>query len=169
MAGNIDLANNIGAPLAQLLKRPEITIEQLAPVLRDLAPDLFVVVEGREPKGESPDTLLTRTLPAFREQPVAKSASHLPTAIREELKSVETEIKYEGYLQQQQRAIERLKEIPADRPKAVLCAGGLRSSSVISALLRAGISGCHNVAGGMREWSKAGYSTVKPGGSQGGA
>ena len=66
-------------------------------------------------------------------------------------------------------AIERLKEIPADRPKAVLCAGGLRSSSVISALLRAGISGCHNVAGGMREWSKAGYSTVKPGGSQGGA
>jgi hydroxyacylglutathione hydrolase len=67
------------------------------------------------------------------------------------------------------QAIERLKEIPADRPKAVLCAGGLRSSSVISALLRAGISGCHNVAGGMREWSKAGYSTVKPGGSQGGA
>ena len=67
------------------------------------------------------------------------------------------------------QAIERLKEIPADRPKAVLCAGGLRSSSVISALLRAGISGCYNVAGGMREWSKAGYSTVKPGGSQGGA
>ena len=67
------------------------------------------------------------------------------------------------------QTIERLKEIPADRPKAVLCAGGLRSSSVISALLRAGISGCYNVAGGMREWSKAGYSTVKPGGSQGGA
>jgi len=59
-------------------------------------------------------------------------------------------------------AIERMKEIPADRPKAVLCAGGLRSSSVISALLRAGMSGWYNVAGGMREWTKAGYPTVKP-------
>jgi len=67
------------------------------------------------------------------------------------------------------QAIERLREIPADRPKAVLCAGGLRSSSVISALLRAGMTGFHNVAGGMREWSKAGYGTVKPGGSQSGA
>ena len=34
----------------------------------------------------------------------------LPSALRNELKSVETEIKYEGYLQQQQRAIERLKK-----------------------------------------------------------
>jgi tRNA U34 5-carboxymethylaminomethyl modifying enzyme MnmG/GidA len=34
----------------------------------------------------------------------------LPSAIRNELKSVETEIKYEGYLLQQQRAIERLKK-----------------------------------------------------------
>src|SRR5205814_3055010 len=30
--------------------------------------------------------------------------------VRNELKAVETEIKYEGYLQQQQRAIERLKK-----------------------------------------------------------
>jgi tRNA uridine 5-carboxymethylaminomethyl modification enzyme len=34
----------------------------------------------------------------------------LPSAIRNELKSVETEIKYAGYLQQQNRAIERLKK-----------------------------------------------------------
>ncbi len=51
-----------------------------------------------------------RTLPAFRYQPVARNASALPIDIREELKSVETEIKYEGYLSQQQRAIERLKK-----------------------------------------------------------
>jgi hydroxyacylglutathione hydrolase len=67
------------------------------------------------------------------------------------------------------QAIERRNEIPASRPKAVLCAGGLRSSSVISALLRSGISGWYNVAGGMREWSKAGYPTVKSGESQSGA
>ena len=30
-----------GQPLAQLLKRPEVTIEQLAPLLRNLAPDFF--------------------------------------------------------------------------------------------------------------------------------
>src|SRR5437660_1325188 len=60
------------------------------------------------------------------------------------------------------QALSRMGELPADRPKAVLCAGGLRSSSVISALRRAGLTDCYNVAGGMREWVKAGYSTVKP-------
>ena len=34
----------------------------------------------------------------------------LSSEIRNELKSVETEIKYEGYLLQQQRAIERMKK-----------------------------------------------------------
>ena len=36
-------------------------------------------------------------------------------------------------------AVRRLAEVPPDRPKAVLCAGGLRSSSVISALEREGM------------------------------
>ena len=36
--------------------------------------------------------------------------ARLSSAIRNELKSVETEIKYDGYLLQQQRAIERLKK-----------------------------------------------------------
>jgi hydroxyacylglutathione hydrolase len=64
------------------------------------------------------------------------------------------------------QAIERMRELPADRPKAVLCAGGLRSSSVISALLRAGMGDWYNVAGGMREWTKAGYAAVTSGGSK---
>jgi tRNA uridine 5-carboxymethylaminomethyl modification enzyme len=34
----------------------------------------------------------------------------LPSSARNELKSVETEIKYAGYLEQQQRSIERLKK-----------------------------------------------------------
>jgi tRNA uridine 5-carboxymethylaminomethyl modification enzyme len=84
-----DLSSAIGQPLAQLLKRPEITIERMVPVLRDLDTDFF-----------------------FREADDARRTTddHLPSAIRNELKSVETEIKYEGYLQQQQRAIERLKK-----------------------------------------------------------
>jgi tRNA uridine 5-carboxymethylaminomethyl modification enzyme len=75
----------LGQTLAQLLKRPEITIEQLVPALRTLAPEFFARV------------------------PSATDAK-LPSEIRNELKSVETEIKYEGYLLQQQRAIDRLKK-----------------------------------------------------------
>jgi tRNA uridine 5-carboxymethylaminomethyl modification enzyme len=73
-----ELSSAVGQSLAQLLKRPEITIEQLAAVLRDLMPRFF----ERDSSSE----------------------------IRNELKSVETEIKYAGYLDQQQRAIERLKK-----------------------------------------------------------
>jgi len=78
-----------GQPLAQLLKRPEITIEHLAPVLRNLAPDFF----ARDSSVSS-----------------VSSVVKLSSEVRNELKSVETEIKYEGYLLQQQRAMERLKK-----------------------------------------------------------
>jgi tRNA uridine 5-carboxymethylaminomethyl modification enzyme len=85
-----DLSSAIGQSCAQLLKRPEITIEQLAPILRELDPVFF----ERE---------------AIRENP-CESVATLSSAIRNELKSVETEIKYEGYLLQQQRAMERMKK-----------------------------------------------------------
>jgi glyoxylase-like metal-dependent hydrolase (beta-lactamase superfamily II)/rhodanese-related sulfurtransferase len=58
-------------------------------------------------------------------------------------------------------AVRRIAELPADRPKAVLCAGGLRSSLVISALARQGLTGWYNVAGGMGAWVRAGYAVVK--------
>ena len=57
-------------------------------------------------------------------------------------------------------ALKRLREVPADRPKAVMCAGGLRSSTVISALERHGVGDCHNVTGGMTAWLKAGLPTT---------
>jgi tRNA uridine 5-carboxymethylaminomethyl modification enzyme len=79
-----------GQTLAQLLKRPEVTVEQLVPLLRELSPDFFV----RENSSAPP----------------ASSAVFIPSEIRNELKSIETEIKYEGYLLQQQRAMERLKK-----------------------------------------------------------
>ncbi len=81
-----DLSAAIGQSLAQMLKRPEITIEQLAPVLNDLLPKFFE-----------------------RDSSVS-SVVKLSSEIRNELKSVETEIKYAGYLEQQERAIERLKK-----------------------------------------------------------
>jgi len=87
---SLDLTTAVGQTLSQLLKRPEITVERLVPLLRDLAPEFFQRSEIRENPSES----------------VAKVSS----AIRNELKSVETEIKYEGYLLQQQRAMDRLKK-----------------------------------------------------------
>jgi tRNA uridine 5-carboxymethylaminomethyl modification enzyme len=67
-----------GATYAELLRRPEVTIDDLKPVAEQLYPEFF-----------------------------AREA--MPVEIRNELKSVETEIKYAGYLQQQEKAIERLK------------------------------------------------------------
>jgi tRNA uridine 5-carboxymethylaminomethyl modification enzyme len=80
--------------LAQLLKRPEIVIEQLAGVLRGVAPRFF--------------ERSSLANPAFSGIDVSPLA--LSSEIRNELKSVETEIKYAGYLDQQQRAIDRLKK-----------------------------------------------------------
>jgi tRNA uridine 5-carboxymethylaminomethyl modification enzyme len=79
----------LGQPLAQLLKRPEISIEQLAPALREIYREFF----ERSASASS-----------------ASSAVELSSEIRNELKSIETEIKYAGYLDQQQRAIDRLKK-----------------------------------------------------------
>ncbi len=59
-------------------------------------------------------------------------------------------------------AARRAAEVPADRPKAVVCAGGLRSSAVISVLKRAGLGDFANVTGGMAAWQKAGHPVVRP-------
>lgn len=64
-------------------------------------------------------------------------------------------------------AVRRLAELPTGRPTAVVCAGGLRSSLVISALAREGMAArWYNVAGGMGMWLRAGHPTVKTGGTQ---
>ena len=55
-------------------------------------------------------------------------------------------------------AVRRRDELSPERPKAVVCAGGLRSSAVISALKREGLTNFYNVAGGMAAWTKAGYA-----------
>ena len=59
-------------------------------------------------------------------------------------------------------AVARRAEVAHERPKAVLCAGGLRSSAVIGALQRHGLGGFYNVTGGMSAWIKAGYGVARP-------
>src|SRR6202522_4111267 len=79
-----DLGNVAGQTYAQLLKRPEISLEALLPVLR---------LEWEHGAGEL----------GFFGGPVN-------ARVRNELKSVETEIKYAGYLDQQRKAIDKLKK-----------------------------------------------------------
>jgi hydroxyacylglutathione hydrolase len=58
-------------------------------------------------------------------------------------------------------AAARRAEIPEGRPVALVCAGGLRSSTVLSALQRHGVANLHNVTGGMAAWVKAGYGVTR--------
>lgn len=86
-AGNLESA--VGAPLAQLLRRPEIVIEDFAGVVRERYAEFFAEICALS--GEVPE-------------------ARLSSAARNEMKTVETEIKYAGYLDQQKKSIERLKK-----------------------------------------------------------
>jgi tRNA uridine 5-carboxymethylaminomethyl modification enzyme len=77
-----------GLTWAQLLKRPEVTIE---PVMRAMAGDL------------RKDPLLAEFVTRHEDDPVARAA------FRNEARAVETEIKFAGYLDQQKKSIEKLK------------------------------------------------------------
>jgi tRNA uridine 5-carboxymethylaminomethyl modification enzyme len=85
------LGNVAGQTYAQILKRPEITIEALLPILR-------AEFESLVPIERSSHGLLP-----FLDRP-------LTAKLRNELKSVETEIKYSGYLDQQRKSIDKLKK-----------------------------------------------------------
>ena len=73
-----------GQTFAQLVKRPEVRLEMLLPFLRE-------------------ELLSSSELEGYLEEPVS-------SAVRTELRAVETEIKFAGYLLQQQRSIEKLKK-----------------------------------------------------------
>jgi tRNA uridine 5-carboxymethylaminomethyl modification enzyme len=78
-----ELGNVAGQTYAQLLKRPEVSLERLLPLLR----------------------------PAWDEHsPLAFFGGTVTARVRNEVKSVETEIKFAGYLDQQRKSIEKLKK-----------------------------------------------------------
>ncbi len=136
VANGGSLGSAIGAMLAQLLKRPEIVIEDLAVVVREKYPEYFVeidhAVDGARASdlapanGSGADPSLRRSI---KHEPEAANAAasvrdgislieasnklfaaKLSSAARNEMKTVETEIKYAGYLDQQRKSIERLKK-----------------------------------------------------------
>ena len=83
-----------GQSFAQLLKRPEVEIAEIAPVL----------VSRMEREGE----IFAEWVAAMRS--ASSRAARLPAWVRNEMKSVETEIKYAGYLDKQRRSIEKMKK-----------------------------------------------------------
>jgi tRNA uridine 5-carboxymethylaminomethyl modification enzyme len=79
-----------GQTWAQVLRRPEVTMSTIWPSLRsELRDSVFEPWVGVGAPGAD---------------------GHLATQTRNELKTVETEIKYAGYLDQQKKAIEKLKK-----------------------------------------------------------
>ena len=89
-----DSAGVNGQTLAQLLKRPEVSVEEIAPLFRD--------------RLANPDDVLAKWVAAL--DSVAAGGSRLPAWVRNEMKTVETEIKYSGYLDQQRRSIEKMRK-----------------------------------------------------------
>jgi tRNA uridine 5-carboxymethylaminomethyl modification enzyme len=87
-----DAANVSGQTYAHFLKRPEVPIETLAPSLRN------VLAEQPATFGEWVASM------------DAASADRLPAWVRNEMKTAETEIKYAGYLDQQRRAITKMRK-----------------------------------------------------------
>jgi len=73
-----------GSTFAQVLKRPEVKIEELVPLLRE-------------------EFLKHSELAEYVAEPMSAK-------VRNELRAVETDIKYAGYLDQQRRSIEKLKK-----------------------------------------------------------
>src|SRR5262249_26530732 len=147
------LSSAVGSTLAQLLKRPEIVIEDLSGVVRERYPEYFAeiaripglksvgveqafrpavepeapmalateVPSGAEaralPASERRAKALLHPVPAHTLEPDALEGSQDPgfsprlsSAARNEMKTVETEIKYSGYLDQQRKSIKRLKK-----------------------------------------------------------
>ena len=123
LRGEADLR---GQAYAQVLKRPEVTVEGLWPVLAPLMESVprlrDWVAAGRE-KGNPPFAIE----PQRMGHPDSLGDGRLPAWVRNEMKTVETEIKYAGYLEQQKRSMEKLKRdegrvIPAEFDYAA-CSG----------------------------------------------
>jgi tRNA uridine 5-carboxymethylaminomethyl modification enzyme len=101
-AGFGSLPATAGQTWAQLLKRPEVTIESLLGVLRD---DL-----DRDPLlADWANDVAPVSRPAVLAASTPPDAAILRATRRNEARAVETEIKFAGYLEQQKKSIARLK------------------------------------------------------------
>jgi tRNA uridine 5-carboxymethylaminomethyl modification enzyme len=96
-AGLGELTGTAGLTWAQLLKRPEVTIEPVLGAMHDAM---------------ATDPLLAEVAAAVNDS--AGDGNHVARAVlRNEVRAVETEIKFAGYLEQQKKSIAKLKAAEA--------------------------------------------------------
>jgi tRNA uridine 5-carboxymethylaminomethyl modification enzyme len=100
-AGLGELTATAGLTWAQLLKRPEVTIE---PVIGALREDLEVEPLLKE---------MAATIRPDCGESAKAEAIVLRSSLRNEARAVETEIKFAGYLEQQKKSIAKLKAAEA--------------------------------------------------------
>jgi tRNA uridine 5-carboxymethylaminomethyl modification enzyme len=97
------LTATAGLTWAQLLKRPEVTIEPVLGAMREaLAQEPLLADLSKAIDGGLDETGAARALPAVQR-----------AILRNEARAVETEIKFAGYLEQQKKSIEKLKAAEA--------------------------------------------------------
>jgi len=97
-AGFGELTATTGLTWAQLLKRPEVTIEAVLGALRDALVS---------------DPLLSELAVTLTADNLNQDARARRAVLRNEARAVETEIKFAGYLEQQRKSIEKLKAAEA--------------------------------------------------------
>jgi tRNA uridine 5-carboxymethylaminomethyl modification enzyme len=112
-----DAAGVSGQTFAQFLKRPEVSVEEIAPLLRDRLANagaefndwvsaMEVITADTKQNGRpSHDAHTSESM--YR---APDSVARLPAWVRNEMKTVETEIKYAGYLDQQRRSMEKMRK-----------------------------------------------------------
>ncbi|MEO6805476.1 MAG: tRNA uridine-5-carboxymethylaminomethyl(34) synthesis enzyme MnmG [Edaphobacter sp.] len=136
-----DAAGVSGQTFAQLLKRPEVSVEEIAPVLRErligagvaltvwVAAMDAVLLDAMEGGRAAHDAHISKSrygapgsdevqdsdgAPGFDSSrgsdEASASVARLPAWVRNEMKTVETEIKYSGYLDQQRRSMEKMRK-----------------------------------------------------------
>jgi tRNA uridine 5-carboxymethylaminomethyl modification enzyme len=125
-----------GQTFAQFLKRPEVSVEEIAPVLRESLANAGtglgawvsamdgVSVDTKENGRASCPSQQAGRGPHSQDAPISESrpfdklragygapssGARLPAWVRNEMKTVETEIKYSGYLDQQRRSMEKMR------------------------------------------------------------
>ena len=93
---------------AEVLKRPEVTVEGLWPQLMEAmeaVPELSPWTRAIRERNDGPPYTARKA-----GSPHVIDSTHLSAWVRNEMKTVETEIKYAGYIEQQKRQMERLKK-----------------------------------------------------------
>jgi tRNA uridine 5-carboxymethylaminomethyl modification enzyme len=116
-AGLGELPATAGLTWAQLLKRPEVTLDRLLPALRDRLASEPALAEfalaQREDAPGAPSYL--QLFDGKAEDRVGGQAgpSIERATLRNEARAVETEIKFAGYIDQQKKSIEKLKAAEA--------------------------------------------------------